>query len=71
MADVVAGITKKVTFGLFGPHPNYTIVTFWQGIVEIILRAVSMVSTAFTAEVDGFALFCGSSAGAALYPPIA
>ena len=44
MADAVAGAAGKAAMGMFGPHPSYTIVTFWQGIVEIALRGVSAVS---------------------------
>ena len=44
MADAVSGATGKIAMGLFGPHPSITIVTFWQGIVEIVLRALTIVS---------------------------
>ena len=44
MADAVAGAAGKAAMSMFGPHPSITIITFWQGIVEIILRGVSMVS---------------------------
>jgi len=45
MADAVSGATGKIAMGLFGPHPSITIVTFWQGIVEIVLRGVAVVSS--------------------------
>lgn len=44
MADVATGATGKIALGLFGPHPSITIVTFWQGILEIVLRGLSVVS---------------------------
>ena len=45
MADAVSGASKAVAMRLFGPQPSITIVTFWQGIVEIVLRGVSVVSS--------------------------
>ena len=44
MADAVAGVAGKAAMSMFGPHPSITIVEFWQGIVEIALRVVSVVS---------------------------
>lgn len=44
MADAVTGAAGKVAMSMFGPHPSITIVTFWQGIVEIIWRIVAVVS---------------------------
>ena len=44
MADAVSGATGKIAMGMFGPQPSITIVTFWQGIVEIVLRALTIVS---------------------------
>ncbi|CAI8009245.1 hypothetical protein GBAR_LOCUS6243 [Geodia barretti] len=43
MTDVVAGVAGKAAMSMFGPHPSITIVTFWQGIVEIALRGVCVV----------------------------
>ena len=47
MADVVGGVAGKAAMSMFGPHPSITIVTFWQGIVEIAMRGVSIVSSPF------------------------
>ena len=44
MADVVTGAAGRAAMGMFGPHPSITIVTFWQGILEIVIRCVSLVS---------------------------
>ena len=44
MADAVTGAAGKAAMSMFGPHPSITIVTFWQGIVEIIGRVVVLVS---------------------------
>lgn len=41
MADAVSGATGKLAMHMFGPSPSITIVTFWQGIVEILLRGIS------------------------------
>ena len=49
MADAVSGAAGKAAMSMFGPHPSITIVTFWQGIVEIVLRAIGVVSyTSYT-----------------------
>ena len=34
----------KVVGSVFVPHPTLAILRFWQGIVEIILRAAAIVS---------------------------
>ena len=47
MADAVGGMAGKAALGMFGPHPSITIVTFWQGIVEIVIRAVTVVRPSF------------------------
>ena len=44
MADVVTGAAGRAAMGMFGPRPSITIVTFWQGILEIVIRCVSLVS---------------------------
>jgi hypothetical protein len=56
MTDVVAGAAGKAAMSMFGPHPSITIVTFWEGIVEIVLRVVSVV----------FAFICIIAAAVAL-----
>ena len=53
MTDVVAGVAGKAAMSMFGPHPSITIVTFWQGIVEIALRGVSVVSQCWWFDCDG------------------
>ena len=70
MADAVSGASKAVAMSLFGPQPSITIVTFWQGIVEIVLRGVSVVSSVSTASwadtyvyVFGHALRCMAARG--------
>ena len=42
VASMAGGAVYKA---LFKPSPNTDIVKFWQGIVEIALRAGSLVST--------------------------
>ena len=44
MADAVAGVAGKAAMSMFGPHPSITIITFWQGILEVIARGISLVS---------------------------
>ena len=34
----------KAVGSVFAPHPTFAILRFWQGIVEIILRAAVIVS---------------------------
>ena len=48
MADAVSGAAGKAAMGMFGPHPSITIVTFWQGILEIVLRGIGVVSSLLT-----------------------
>ena len=51
MADAVSGAAGKAAMGMFGPHPSITIVTFWQGILEIVLRGIGVVSSLLTSVV--------------------
>ena len=44
MGEKVPLIGRAVGGRVLGPRPGKAIVTFWQGIVEIILRVVVMVS---------------------------
>ena len=44
MADAFTGFAGKAAWKLYGPRPGIHIVRFWQGIVEIALRATVIVS---------------------------
>ena len=44
MGEGVPLIARAVGGRILGPRPGKAIVTFWQGIVEIILRVISIVS---------------------------
>ena len=44
MADAVTGAVGKVAWQRYGPRPGIQILRFWQGIVEISLRAACIVS---------------------------
>lgn len=44
MGEKVPLIARAVGGKVLGPRPGRAIVTFWQGVVEIILRVVIVVS---------------------------
>ena len=43
MGEKVPLIARAVGGRVLGPRPGIAIVTFWQGIVEIILRGIVLV----------------------------